>query len=182
MDGRITDYARTNNAFDKLMLGSKTVSDENASEICSDGGMGKLIVKTVTANGALPVEGVKVTISDSDDTTEYVLYTNESGRTEDVTVCVPPARNSLTPGGFPTYGVYNILVEKDGYYTEEFLNVAVFDGIESIQNVSLEPLGEDAFENDRLKNNQDLPGKSDDGRYGDKIIIPEEPNPAVDMY
>lgn len=182
MEERTMDYSDFNNAFDKLMLGGKVRSGDDMSEVCTDGGFGRLIVRTVTANGALPVSGAKITIADSKGATETVLYTDESGRTEVVTLCVPPAKNSLTPGNFPTYGAYDILIEKNGYYTEEFLNVAVFDGIESIQNVSLEPLGEDEAENDRVRSIGNMPDKLSENGAGDRIIISEEPNPAVDMY
>ena len=87
-----------------------------------------------------------------------------------------------------TYSTYNVRVEKDGYFTEEFLNVAVFDKIESIQPVSLEPLGENSLENDRLIANEEAQmgnvGESilngnEGARVGDVLVIRERPEPVA---
>ncbi len=155
---------------------------------CEDG-TGTLTVQVYTANGALPVQGAKVTVSDEGGATLYELYTDRSGRTNRIELCVPLAVNSQNEGnGGSTYGVFNIKVEKQGYYTEAFLNVAVFDGINSIQPVVMEPLGENAVESDKSsrpeRGTNEIGGGGsmleNSARIGDALIIREQPRPAVD--
>lgn len=156
----------------------------NINIVCNEG-KGTIIVQAYTANGALPVGGAKVTIYDSGRNVE--LYTDSSGRTEGVKVCVPRASNSQKEGNGNTYGTVNIKVEKQGYYTEEFLDVAVFDGIVSIQPASLEPLGENMAETDQRPrpqtDNQIGSGgamSDNSARIGDALIIKEQPLPVAD--
>ena len=197
MGNRYVDYKEFNKALDKLMRGenngfseqSTTAATEVSANNKCDGGKGKLVVQVSTANGALPINGAKVTVSQNDGTVINEQYTDNSGRTKSIELCTPLAANSQSPGNLSTYSTYNVRVEKEGYFTEEFLNVAVFDKIESIQPVSLEPLGENSFENDRLaynkgrlmeNNSSSASGNSEGARIGDVLVIKENPQPAVD--
>lgn len=188
---RYTDYKEFNDALDNL-IGSAVTADaqsalrseeKNTENNCK--GMGKLIVQVSTANGALPIQNASVTVSDVSGSIISSQLTDNSGRTSAISLCAPPASYSQSPGNTMTYDTYNIKVEKSGYYTEEFLNVAVFDKIESIQPVALEPLGENSFSNDRSttkSSSADLDigaNTSNVSESGNTLIIKENPRPAV---
>ncbi len=113
-------------------------------------GVGRLIVQVFLANGAVPIQNATVSITDRNKNLITNLSTDNSGRTPSVDLPAPSARLSLQPGDVKPYSTYNIKVEYPGYYTEEFLNVPVFDGIESIQPVSMEALSENALATDKI--------------------------------
>ncbi len=105
---------------------------------------GFLVVNVSTASGALPISGATVTvsqISDGKDTPFVILQTDADGKTDRILLPAPPQSNSLTPTPTgPGYSIYNIEVEKEGYYISNNLNVPVFPGITSIQPVKLIPI------------------------------------------
>lgn len=161
MNTNTNDYSRINTAFDRLMssqdipaAAGETVSDSGSSltvlEQSEQVGAGTLIAQVSTAGGAIPLMGVSVVITNTDGTPVATQFTDNSGRTPGVNLPAPTSQYSLSPTGLRPYSTYNMRVEYPGYYTEEFRNIAVFDKIISVQPVSMEPLGEDAAENDRL--------------------------------
>ena len=121
---------------------------------------GTLIIQTSVANGALPIQGAKATVTRPGGETVATLFTDNSGKTMPLRLSAPAASASQTPGSGTPYSKYNILVEKDGYYSDKFLNVPVFDGIESIQNVSLLPLGENARPDDLITDETEVLSQS----------------------
>lgn len=163
MNGNATDYGETNDTRDMVMetenagpdvpagIGS-TISgitgDMNESE--TNGGTGRLVAQVVVARGALPVSGATVTIMDSKGNVIGTQTTDNSGRTPGISLPAPSFEISQKPGTIRPYSTYNMRIENPGFYTQEFLNVEVFDRTESIQPVLLEPLGENATEGDRL--------------------------------
>ena len=163
MNERVIDYSEQNNAFDRLMNSNNGDADvpagigqtlfdmrEGMTAEETNGGRGRLIIQASVAGQALPVSGAIVTVSDSSGREIEVQTTDNSGRTRGVDLPAPSAEYSQRPGTVRPYAIYNVRVEKPGYYTQEFLNVAVFDRIESVQPVVMEPLGEDATEIDRV--------------------------------
>ncbi len=157
----------------------------NRTDIPCNEGTGRVLVQAYTASGSLPVENAKVTIADTNGSVLYELYTDNSGRTAWAKLCVPRAANSQKEGRRNTYGAFNITVEKQGYYTEKFLNAAVFDGVDSIQPAFLEPLGENVTESDVRpggRGNDSGEGSLSDNsaRVGDALVIREEPKPVAD--
>ena len=110
--------------------------------------IGFLVVQTVTANGALPVENALVHIYEYDKGEEFdgnALYTQKtdsSGRTDKLALEALDKELSLTPENKIPYKTYNITVYADGYYGSEKINVPVFQGITSFQQVNLIPLSE----------------------------------------
>lgn len=110
----------------------------------TDSGLGSIRVQVTLARGAIPVPGAKVTITRSGGGVAAELVTDQSGRTPKVTLPAPAASYSQSPGDVRPYSVYHIKVEVPGYYTEDAVNVPIFDGIDSIQPISLSPLPEGA--------------------------------------
>lgn len=125
---------------------------------------GFLSVNVKTANGALPLENALVTVYSSpppsrdnepslkDTDVIFSLTTDESGKTERVALATKPIELSQTPNEeFPNL-TYNILVTRDGYYDNTYLNVPIFEGITSIQEVLLIPLSEFSSPTDPIPN------------------------------
>ena len=105
--------------------------------------IGFLIVRVTTAIDAIPISGALVTISkicDGENRNFKSVTTNISGRTESIALEAPLASNSQSPGpSGDAFSTYNIQVEKEGYYTANYLGVPIFAGITSIQTVKLIP-------------------------------------------
>lgn len=148
------DTYKTN--FQQPARAVSTLSEDTAFEGTPTeaelGGTGRLVAQVYTANQALPIQGAIVTIMTANNEILSVQTTNVSGKTPGVALSAPLARYSQAPGGIKPYSTYNLRVEFPGYYSRELLNVAVFDNIESVQPVALEPLLENANENDGLLN------------------------------
>lgn len=108
-------------------------------------GKGYIIVQLSTALEALPITEASVKIIDAD--TEDVVFQSEdaidnSGKTNAIELKAPDkdlTLQPLEPGDFP-YGVYNIYVSAKGYKDMVVEGVTVFDGITSIQKISMNPL------------------------------------------
>lgn len=162
---RKIDYAKFNAALDRLMstesgdfderaVSAAAVDDESVTaDIISPraaDASGSISVQVTMANGAVPISGAKVTISDANGNVTESGITDQSGKIKWIKLPAPSLEYSQEPGLTVPYYTYNIRIEKPGFYTEEFLNVAVFPGIESIQGASLEPLDADALEGDRV--------------------------------
>ncbi len=116
-------------------------------------GMGYMIVRVTTARGAIPLEGAIVTVNNyfetGDDVNENAgergnaigtYITNSSGLTEKFALSAPPRALSMSPGNGKSYLTYNVKVDKEGYYQQNYINAPVFDGITSIQNADMIPL------------------------------------------
>lgn len=146
------DYNDFNKALDTLMGANEFKQSATAAMADTDEltGVGRLIVQVFLANGAVPIQNAKVTITDDNKNVVSELTTNNSGRTPSVELPAPSARLSLEPADIKPYSTYNIRVEYPGFYTEEFLNVPVFDRIESIQPVSMEAVSENSLPTDKI--------------------------------
>ncbi len=112
-------------------------------------GFGYMIVRVTTARGAIPLEGAIVTVSDYFDEGESergnaiaTYITNSSGLTERIALPAPPRALSMSPGNGKSYQTYNVKVDKDGYYQQNYINAPVFEGITSIQNADMIPLSD----------------------------------------
>ena len=121
----------------------------------SQTGQGRLVFQITTAGGAIPLEGAEVTLresrsyGDAEGDVLSVLYSGRDGKTDAVTLHAPARRFSLEPAhdGSPVpYALYNADVRMDGFYTQSYVSIPVFDGITSIQRASLIPLPEHGLE------------------------------------
>ena len=103
---------------------------------------GFLIVTVRTAGGALPIEGATVTVESGEEGGSFIrtLTSDQSGRTPIIALDTPAASGSLTPGGIRPYALYNIRVEKEGYYVHENRGAPVFAGVTSVQGAEMIPL------------------------------------------
>ena len=125
---------------------------------------GFLTVNVKTANGALPIENALVTVYSSPPPSQnnepilgetnviYNLKSDKNGKTQKVALKTKPLNLSQTPNEPFPYLSYNILVTKDGYYDSTYLNVPIFEGVTSLQEVYLIPLSEFSSPTDPIPN------------------------------
>jgi len=110
---------------------------------------GRLIVRVTSADAAIPVEDATVVVRIVENGRPRiftVMTTDESGETEEVAIPTPPPELSLSPSPDSVpYSTVNIEVTAFGYYSTANMNVPVFAGITSVQNVNLLPLPENSL-------------------------------------
>ena len=132
------------------------VSPNNADEANIDSetvieqGTGKLIVTVTTVRSLYPLENAKVTILSIDSAKPQEIdsdFTDKSGRTKAFLLETPNKSISLDSGSTELpYELYNIEIKAEGYIDTYYLNVPVFSGTTSIQQVNmnlLETAGKD---------------------------------------
>lgn len=108
---------------------------------------GYLKIEVSSAFGALPVEGAVGTVSKvMSDGQRYIidtLTTDRSGISEVVALPAPDKELSESPGkpgaAIP-YAEYDLEVKKEGFVPVVAKNLPIFDGILSLQPVSMKPL------------------------------------------
>lgn len=104
---------------------------------------GTLTVQTFTAGGALPISNVNVHIygvSEENSEISYSVITDRSGMTEKISLPAPSKKASLTPSSHEiSYGLYNVDVSREDYYTKKFSNVAIFENVDTILPVNMVP-------------------------------------------
>ncbi|MGN0625431.1 MAG: peptidoglycan-binding protein [Oscillospiraceae bacterium] len=106
---------------------------------------GTLRVEVFIAREALPLPGALVEIYDAgewqgENPPIARLTTDESGRTEPVTLYAPDPALSQHPQEQTTpYSVYDAVVSRCGYQPQFVLGIQIFAGVESIQQVEMVP-------------------------------------------
>ncbi len=142
--GQLNESA--DSSFASAAVSAVNMADDGQfTQIPPDTGSGDLIVQVSIARGSIPVEGAAVTVTDNAPSPNHIalLMTDNSGRTERLSLSAPSRELSQTPNGTQRpYSVYHVLIEKEGYYPVQLLNIPIFDRISSIQPVALVPLSE----------------------------------------
>ena len=122
-------------------------------------GIGYLQVRVSTAQTAIPLENAQVIIRADEEQSGNiiaVLRSDQNGLTPRVALATVPRALSETPGMPQPFYVYHMDISKEGYYTQYYQNIPVFDGIAALQAVEMIPLPQNGYEN----------GKTPDGnRY-----------------
>ena len=105
---------------------------------------GTVTVRVYTAGGALPVANSVVRIIGADEDNRFIEYsviTDIDGITKALILPSPAKAYSLAPHAKEIpYAVYDLEITADGYYTKRINNIAVFSGIEAIQEVNMIPI------------------------------------------
>lgn len=105
---------------------------------------GSVIARVYTSNAYIPLSNAPVTFLQTREGNRDQLlafrYTNSSGLTSPVYVSTPDAAQSQSPGlsGTP-FAAVDILVSYPGYRSVRAEGVQIFSGIETIQDIQLEP-------------------------------------------
>ena len=112
-------------------------------------GIGFLEVDVKTAHGALPIEGAYVNVYDyapRDDGGKgallFSVVTGADGKAPRLALGAKSKALSMTPGNENPFTVYTVNVEREGYYSNQYVNVPIFQGITSLQPVDLIPISE----------------------------------------
>lgn len=111
-------------------------------------GIGYMIIRTSTAMGAIPVKDAIINISNADQNNNDIimsLRSNSDGTTNKIPLSAPPKQLSYSPNRIPPYSLYNLEVFADGYYSKNYVNIPIFDGITSYQSVELIPLSANQY-------------------------------------
>ncbi len=105
---------------------------------------GRIIIRTYTAGGALPVKNSSVKITGGDEENrflEYTVLTDLDGITTQISLPAPSINYSLSPNPSQTpYALYNVEVSADGYYTKRINNIALFSDTDTFQSVNMIPI------------------------------------------
>ena len=126
-------------------------------ETVSPEGVGYLQIRVSTAQGAIPVEGAQVIVRKSKEGGDGLmdsLKSDRSGLTPIIALPTLPRALSETPGNTTPFFVYLVDVSKEGYYTQYYQNVPVFDGITAVQSVEMIPLPQNGVEYGGSQNSQ----------------------------
>lgn len=124
-------------------MDNETMQDARDRE--NMGGIGYLVVRVSTANGAIPLSGARVSVRGGEESnSDYfrTLYTGASGLTEKIELSAPSkalAQGPMQNGAQKPYALYSIDVFYDGYSDLLFANVPIFDTITSIQPANMIP-------------------------------------------
>lgn len=110
-------------------------------------GTGTLTVRVITSRAQLPVEGATVVVTQKGEGGKYQLLsvqaTDRSGATKPVAIPTPALGESTHPGSpVPPYAVCDVWAEHPGYAMLLVEGVQIFQGVETLQSMELEPLNE----------------------------------------
>ena len=101
---------------------------------------GALLVNVTTLRGTFPIEGAVVTVftgeyKEGEEIAKFV--TDNSGRTEEIMLDAKNKILSETAGNGIPYTTYNIYTAADGFVGQYNMNIPIFSGVTSLQNVDL---------------------------------------------
>lgn len=137
IDNDIASEKRTAN--DQIAQGNMPQKEATRSE----DNYGIVIVIARTASGAIPISNALVTISSVIGDAVTVVASTETGvdgRTLPIPLPSQPISNSSRPGNDMPYSLYNIDTDASGFYGVRNIDVPIYPGITSIQQVELIPL------------------------------------------
>ena len=113
-------------------------------------GTGYLQVRVSTAQSAVPLENALVILrrvkEDGGGLVKNV-YSDQSGLTQRIALQTVSRELTEVPGNIQPFRTYDMEVSKEGYYTQFYQNVPIFDGITSVQSAEMIPLPQNGYEN-----------------------------------
>ena len=113
-------------------------------------GVGYLQLRISTAQGAIPLENAQVIVREPKERgggLVTVQLSDRSGLTPMIPLPTVSRALSETPGTEHPFFTYFVDVSKEGYFTQYYQNVPVFDGISAVQSVEMIPLPQNGIEN-----------------------------------
>ena len=93
---------------------------------------GYLTIRTYTANGALPIANANIEIRSNERGNDISIFTitDNDGVSNKIKLPTPTLSYSLSPNPKERpYSTYDIKISKEGYYTKNVLNAAIFSGV-----------------------------------------------------
>ena len=100
---------------------------------------GSLQINTHSLAGGAAIPGARVVVSyvGQPDNVIEELVTDESGKTEEITLPAPPVGYSMEPSANQPYSEYDINVSVPGYETTQIDAIEILPGEKSIQDVNM---------------------------------------------
>lgn len=142
-----------------------------------------------TGDEALPVKNATVTIFDNNSNLLGTLNTDESGKTIPIFVEAPSWTKSYEPYSKELpYAEYNAIIKADGFIPVEMRGIQVYDGINSIVELELNPKGKErivpnqiiripkpaVLQNDGGLVKEAIPRGRENPRYLQNVYIPSK--------
>lgn len=103
---------------------------------------GTLIFQVTGGQGAFPVPNATILLTkqlNDQQSLSFTVVTDESGKTAPVSLPAPSRELSQRPGNGIVFATYQAKITAPNYVTTEIRDLPVFDGITTIQPVSLSP-------------------------------------------
>ena len=103
---------------------------------------GTLIFQVTGGQGAFPVPNATILLTkqlNDQQSLSFTVVTDESGKTAPVSLPAPSRELSQRPGNGIVFATYQAKTSAPNYVTTEIRDLPVFDGITTIQPVSLSP-------------------------------------------
>ena len=103
---------------------------------------GTLIFQVTGGQGAFPVPNATILLTkqlNDQQSLSFTVVTDESGKAAPVSLPAPSRELSQRPGNGIVFATYQAEISAPGYVTTEIRDLPVFDGITTIQPVSLSP-------------------------------------------
>ena len=119
-----------------------TATDPIRNFLLQNPDFGTLIFQVTGGQGAFPVAGATIVITmalDDRHSVSATVTTDESGKTEQLSLPAPNRELSQSPNNGVVFATYQARISAPNYVTTEVRDIPVFDGITTIQPVSLSP-------------------------------------------
>ena len=103
---------------------------------------GTLIFQVTGGQGAFPVPTATILLTkqlNDQQSLSFTIVTDESGKSAPVSLPAPSRERSQRPGNGIVFATYQAKISAPNYVTTEIRDLPVFDGITTIQPVSLSP-------------------------------------------
>ncbi|MBR2062682.1 MAG: carboxypeptidase regulatory-like domain-containing protein [Anaerotignum sp.] len=125
-----------------LHTAESTASDPIRGFLAGNPAFGTLIFQVTGSQGAFPVAGATIVLTkelNDQQSLSFTITTDESGKTAPLSLPAPDKELSQRPGNGTVFATYQATVSAPNHVTTEIRDLPVFDGITTIQPVSLSP-------------------------------------------
>jgi len=125
-----------------LHTAESTAADPIRGFLAGNPAFGTLIFQVTGRQGAFPVAGATIVLTkelNDQQSLSFTITTDESGKTAPLSLPAPDKELSQWPGNGTVFATYQATVSAPNYVTTEIRDLPVFDGITTIQPVSLSP-------------------------------------------
>ncbi|MDO4530371.1 MAG: carboxypeptidase-like regulatory domain-containing protein [Bacillota bacterium] len=128
--------------FQKTISAAEMPPNPLSDFLSENPAFGTLLFQVQGGQGAFPIAHAAVTLTkelQEGQLLSFTLTTDESGRTEPLSLPAPRRILSQKPGSEAVYATYQAKVTAAGYLPVTIRDLPVFDGITTIQPVRLSP-------------------------------------------
>ena len=126
--------------YTPLHAAESTSADPIRNFLTNNPAFGTLIFQVTGGQGVFPIAGATVTITKALDDQlgiSVTVITDESGKTEPISLPAPSRELSQSPNNGIVYAAYQAEISAPNHVTTKIRDLPVFDGITTIQPVNL---------------------------------------------